>query len=420
MLAGKTGTVQALGNVVIRGSSLALRFGISIYIIKFLGLEAAGLYGLCLGASGMIPAVAGFGLNYFVAREVVDADRERAASIIFTRLIFTSISLILLTLLFFAFMAYTDQEITTTIKLMVAIVWLESFGLDLHLPMIALGRIYTANLISFIRLGSWIPFAIGFGLLYPDTRNLNVVLLCWVLGNCAALLITLVVLRDVFRGHDPRALASPKWLLHRLRNARLIYISDVSLIGMLHLDKYMVTLILGLNVAGVYTFFSSLTGALQTLVSSAVIQPALPTLFKAFNSGSESVWKKRMISQVTSALAISAALGVFIFVGNKVLVHFVSMNALQSYDTIFILLIVGAIVRAGSDTINVGLTSLRQDRTYAVLNIFGVLFMCACTPAMLLAFGFWGVGISAVVGALVVAFLRSYFLRRKLGEISWR
>ncbi len=47
---GATG-LSILFNTGLRGSTLVLRFALSFYIVKFMGLEAAGIYGLALASS---------------------------------------------------------------------------------------------------------------------------------------------------------------------------------------------------------------------------------------------------------------------------------------------------------------------------------------------------------------------------------
>ena len=54
---------NSLFNLGLRGSSLVFRFLLSFYIIKYLGLEASGIYGLALGAVGIAPALLGWGLS---------------------------------------------------------------------------------------------------------------------------------------------------------------------------------------------------------------------------------------------------------------------------------------------------------------------------------------------------------------------
>jgi hypothetical protein len=160
--------LRSMSNLGLRASTLVFRFLLTFYIVKYLGYEAAGIYGLTLGAVGIMPALIGWGLNYFVSRDAVGVPVVEAASKIKTRLVVTTMSLAAATVLSVILAFATGYQLTPIYILIIVLVWLETYALDLHVPMIAMEMALQANILVFIRSALWVPVIVVLGVAQPS------------------------------------------------------------------------------------------------------------------------------------------------------------------------------------------------------------------------------------------------------------
>lgn len=393
-------------NLILRSLTLALRFVLALYIAKYLGFEATGIYGLAVGVVGVVPALIGWGLNYFVAREVVGRHPTDAIPLVKDRLLITTASLAMLTLAALLAALVLGVEITRLHVIIAVLAWLETYSLDLHLPLIGLELPEQANMLVFVRSAIWIPPIMALGLLIPRFQSVEIILDAWIAADICALGVLLFIGRH---WHIRRSLGHPidfGWMRSRLRRSWYIYLSDLGLVGFMYADRYIVSYFLGLTATGIYTFFWSLTNALQTLVATTVVQIALPALVKSFPLDDHNEWRRELRRQFAKTIGMSIGLSVAIFLFGEVLLRYFAMTALAEHRDLFLLMLATSVLRSCSDLANVGITSTRRDRSYAAINILGVLFSIASCVLGVLLFGLLGVGIASLAIAVILLGVR--------------
>lgn len=403
---------QALLNVGLRGATLVLRFGLSFYIIKYLGLEAAGIYGLAVGAIGLMPAIIGWGLNYFVSRDIVGNEPAVALVKLKTRLIVSLLSLAAGSVVIVGAALLTGFPASGTHLLILVLLWLETLALDIHLPLIGLELASVANLLVFIRFASWIPFVAALGYFATEARSLDIVFGAWIAANFVALATLAFVLRKWPLAMAMRSKPDFAWLRKILTGSWLIYISDLGLVGLTYLDRYVVSFLLGLSATGIYTFFWSLTNALQTLILTSVVQLALPKLVKAHREGSPAQWRAILNREIVKTLAFSVIFSFAIFAASEVIIRFLGMSNLREHRDLFALLLLAATFRSLSDLMNIGLTSTGRDKSYAMTNIAGVFISLGLALVGGYLWSLVGVGVSALMTAIILFLTRFMELRK--------
>lgn len=395
-------------NLALRGLALALRFALSFYIVKFLGLEAAGIYGLTLGVISSAPAILGWGLNYFVSRDIIGTSQESAGVEIRNRLIVTTITLAAVTALCLVCVLVADYPVRLLFVLVVLIVWMETYACDVHAPLISLEMPVLANVLFFIRSSLWIPFIIAAGVIYPQTRTLEIMYTAWAVSY---VLMALVFWRAVSGWPIAAIIRKPirlDWLTQRLRSSWPIYISDLSNVGFVYIDRYLISFYLGLTLTGVYTFYWSLTNAVQTLLLTAVVQVSLPKLFKAHAQDEMGEWRDVMRMQFLKIAVLSVVFGAGMLFASEILFRVMGMSELGEHRSVFILLLLASITRSCGDLLSVGLTSLRKDRYFVFLNLFSVFMSVVMVTAMVPFFGLVGAGIAALTTAIAVAVVGAF------------
>jgi O-antigen/teichoic acid export membrane protein len=406
------GRLTGLFNLAVRSLTLGLRFVLSFYIVKYLGIEANGIYGLAAGAVGSLPGALGWGLNYYTAREVIGLPPREAVARIRDRLVVTLSSLTAATIVAIAAALLSGHSITYVYVLIAALVWLETLALDIHMPLVCLGKATEANTLAFIRLASWVPLIVILGLWVPDSRTIAGVFLAWAVANLLALGALFYVTRE---WNVRECLKTPidfSWIKLRLSRSWHIYLSDLGLIGLTYLDRYIVSFVLGLAATGIYTFFWSLTNALQTLVATSVVQLALPVMVSTFNSGNRQAWRTTLRREFLKTIVTSTLLAVAIFAVSEVLLRYLGMQELREYRMLFLAMLGAAVLRSCSDLANIGITSTGGDRSYAAINATGVLLSALLSLAGSYLFGLTGTAVAALATAIILLVVRLFYLVR--------
>ena len=63
-----------------RATVTAVKFLLAIYTARYLGLADLGIYGLLVGATTIVPAIAGLGMTDWIVRKIVDLPSAQAFS----------------------------------------------------------------------------------------------------------------------------------------------------------------------------------------------------------------------------------------------------------------------------------------------------------------------------------------------------
>lgn len=405
-------------NMVLRGSTLFLRFALSFYIVSQLGLASAGVYGLAIGAIGIVPATVGWGLNYFVSREVVGHTPATAAPLIRDRLIITFASLLAGTLIAVPVLVWQTGQITETQILILILLWLETVALDIYMPMIGLELALFANVLVFVRSALWIPIVVAIGFAVPALKTLDMIFIGWILSHLLALGMLFVYLRRWPMKAGLREEKKLSVLVNRARRAWYIYFSDLGIVGLGYADRFILNALLGLVATGIYSFYFSITNALQTLISTAVVQLALPRMVRAFRGGDPAEWQAELRRQMIKTLTFAAVFSVGIFLATELIFYFAPPGRFPVFRVLLGIMLLAATIRSGSDLLNVSITSMGRDRMYAVNNVAGVIVAIAFGTGFMYFFGLIGAGLSAAATASTLFIVRLLYLRHVLAKMK--
>lgn len=405
-------------NMALRGSTLFLRFALSFYIVSQLGLASAGVYGLAIGAIGIVPATVGWGLNYFVSREVVGHTPDTAAPLIRDRLIITFLSLLAGTLIAVPVLIWQTGEITQTQVLILILLWLETVALDIYMPMIGLELALFANVLVFVRSALWIPIVVAIGFAVPALKTLDMIFIGWILSHLLAIAMLFVYLRRWPMKAGLREQKKLSVLVNRARRAWYIYFSDLGIVGLGYADRFILNALLGLVATGIYSFYFSITNALQTLISTAVVQLALPRMVRAFRGGDPVEWQAELRRQMIKTLTFAAVFSVGIFLATELIFYFAPPGRFPVFRVLLAIMLLAATIRSGSDLLNVSITSMGRDRMYAVNNVAGVIVAIAFGTGFMYFFGLIGAGLSAAATASTLFIVRLVYLRHVLQKMK--
>jgi O-antigen/teichoic acid export membrane protein len=373
LTSGAVGTLARSGaNMGVRAAGLVGRFALTLYLAKYFELTDIGTFGLITGMAGLLPVLIGLGVNYFFGRELVGAEGYQAGRLLRDRLVLTVTAVGAVSAVAGVLALARLVHLPANSGLLFVILATECVCFDIHIAMIGLRMPVIANFLLFVRSASWIFVVILAGALHPGARTLHTVLFFWAGGELACLLSVFFFLRSWPLGRIARTPIDHRWLLAKVRNGWLIYLSDLGIAGQLYIDRYVVDYFLGLRSTGVYTLYWSIANSIHVLVTVGVIQISLPDLVDAHRKDPAKLWWPALLRELTKVMAIAVPLAVLSIVGVLIVLPRFGLKQFSTWPLLYCLMLVGIVARLAADTLNYGLYSSGRDTAYAVLNIVGI------------------------------------------------
>lgn len=396
--------VQQLTLVALRGSVTAAKFLLTLYITRVLGLADLGIYGLIAGGTTIVPALFGLGITDWVSRAIVNLPSREAIPYMASRVgLSVAVHLVGQPSVWLLNYALGTPIPWHLVALAGSILFLEHVVSDAQDLLIFRGRVYFASIVLFVRAGLWPLAVMLWAWLDPAARTLDHLLVGWLTGLlvAAAMLAALLVVKQRWRLLGLRV----GWLVGCIRNSAPFYLKDISGVGSLYLDRFVVSFFLGLELTGVYTFFWSFANVVNSLVLHGTMQPRIPQLVIAARDPDPNVLRRieRRVQIETASWAFGlalAAIAVMPFV-----LSYLGRPLLQDNVAVFYLIMLAALVRVSADCYGYMLLALHRDRAIAVISLLGAAASALLNTILIPLVGLWGAALAflATATALLIA-----------------
>lgn len=379
-----------------RAATQVAKFALTLFIARFIDLETLGLYGLVVGLTAVLPVVAGLGLINCLGRHAVT---QPLADVVGTLLRYLGLQgWIYAAVLVMGIAAGSLWLPPTLAALIVVTVLLEHVNNDLFSLLNHLRQPRLANLLMFLRSAGWIFIYMGLAFAVPSLRSLPVLLGFWIGGSLLALGCFAIATRHWPWASAVRSGRPPRWLFNQFRESRLLYVNDVANTAAQFLDRYIVGLFMGLELAGVYFLYWSVGNAVANLVGTGMIQVAEPHLIAAHKrqDGSfQRLFNRSLMEIVAVALVLSVLGGAVIYVA----LPYLQRPLLAAWLPALWLILAGTVLRMIYEAQGMNLYSRYRDRQILASG----LLLCAVsfTANILLVprFALYG-----AVAAMILAF----------------
>ena len=349
-----------------RAAITAAKFLLAVYTARYLGLADLGIYGLLVAGTTIVPAVAGFGMTDWIVRRIVDLPTDQALPLMACRSSLT----ICVHLVVQPLLLLTDVLLGEPIPLRLAalgglILMLDNLNSEASDMLVARRHILLANGLTFLRAGLWPLLVIAVGLVFPQTRTLQALLIGW-----AALLVvsSLVLAGLLVRGGRWRHMR-PQWglIVPQLSGSRALYVKDVSGTLGIFVDRFIISVFLGLELTGVYTFFWSITNVVHSLALVGMLLAQIASLLAAGRKADKTEFHaiERSLQIEIGAWTLLLSLGVA--VATPLLLPYLGRPLLENYLFVFWIILFATILRIAADGYGYALLALNRDTEIAII-----------------------------------------------------
>jgi O-antigen/teichoic acid export membrane protein len=368
-----------------------------LFMARYMSFADIGAFSLMVGSTALLPGAVGLGLSYFVNRDIVDGAGTAAHLLARDRLIVTfgcgvasALGIAVLSRLEFLHLAVDLQALG-------AIIVLEMIGFDLQLLLIARHRAALANLLLFLRTAAWVPFFMLLAYIDPASRDIDVLLKAWLVGEIAAAVAAAWALRHLLQRS---LLVRPfdfAWLRCQFPRVLPIWLSDFSLAVGQNIDRFVISLTIGVAATGIYFFFFSIGSAAFQIVQSATIQPFMPRMREAFRAGIASDFHRVVTISLNRVVTFATIIIFCAGIGNFFLVIILHRPELYSSAYLIMPIMLGMLAKSINECLGIVDYVTENDVRYISLNVAAL-----GVTAILLAPGAWLFGLAGAAGAFLL------------------
>ncbi len=395
--------MQTLFLMNIRGTSLVVKFILTLYIARFLDFEALGIYGLITAASIIIPSFLGLSLMYIQARHAVTQSLHKIIEGLhyYGRYLFYIYSI----LLCFTVIGGAVTETQFLALLLFLFIFLEHLNQDFYGLLLNLSKPMAANVLHFLRAASWAIIYMIVAFFYPAFRNIESLLIGGVIGSFSALIGFFWVTRNWpwLSPKNIQSISFKKWIFLNFKEARLIYLNNIITTFSSYLNHFLITAFLNIELTGIYVFFSQAISAMLNLIRTGIIQISKPKLVRAYkeqpeqyNSFLHSCFKQTLLTSILFALFACPFMYIIVH-------YFLNRPLAEEWLPLFWLMCITMIIASSREVANLAFYSRYMDNLIVKYNLFGLSGQVLFSLVLLPTIGLWGAPIaSIIIGALTL------------------
>jgi O-antigen/teichoic acid export membrane protein len=412
MTAGRPKKTIRLLNAALRMTSLVAKLGLTLYMGRYLSLADLGVYGLVAGTVVILMDMLGVRLDYVVSHELVGAEPANALSKMRDQAVFYGLNYLVLAVIMAALVMVGAFGVGTKIMCAIFVLSvLESCANMTYLNIIAMGKPLAANILFFIRSGLWVLPVVALGLLTPLVRTSNAVFVFWALGGGASLAATLWVWRFLPWHNALRTPVDWKWIKKNVRRCFFIWLGTVGNTAGFYVGRFVVAHNLGLDLAGVATFYSSFTAALYALVQSGIFAFSYPRLIALHKKKDTKGFRTEAKSIAWHAAILAGIVAIVLGVVVPYLGEFFRRPLLVDQAPTFWLMLFGMWIGVSGGTLYYILFARHQDFAIWCGDLLYLTTSIAGNAILVPLIGFKGVGYSTIIWSVFLVLWRGWHVR---------
>lgn len=379
----------------LRVGTLAGKFLLGLFIVRFIGLEAMGAYGLVMGAAAILPMVVRLGIFSSLSRIAVGQSLEEL-----TRNLrhYGIGSLALYAALFPVILGagfYFDQPLLAALAFFVIL--FEHASTDIFVLTNNLGKPKLANELLSLQSAVWVYLYMALAWAFPALRTLDVVFAFWIIGGVIPACIAVYATRNWPWKQAFAEKITLSWYHTHFRGAWRIYLSDMINAVSIYIDRYLITFLLGLEAAGIYVLFWQVINAICNLVGAGVLQVYRPRLIAAHSEDNQNLFRTLFWQSAYKSAAVAGVMAIGSAIVVPYLIGFTDQKLAMEYMPLFWFMLAAMMVRIGYDVCAYTLFAERRDGT--VLRN-GILKLSASTiigALILVLIGLYGAPLTTII-----------------------
>lgn len=394
--------------------SLGLRFGtvflkflFLLYFAKELPTSELGVYGLFVITVSLMTYVIGLDFYQYNTRELLKSSDPLPLLVNQGVLHFLTYILVLpVSLVIFQF----DILPWDLLQLFFILTISEHISQETHRILITVSEPVKANIILFIRNGSWVLVFMILSLSSYQLISLNWVLKYWLVSSVLSSLIGVLYLYNYFKASTFTGVRIHwNWIFEGMKVSFYFFGTSLLLKGVEFSDRYFIKYFYTDQEVGVYTFYFSIANVLNTFVITGVASLIAPIIIRSYQTGDIETYqlniKRLSIATLISIVVISSLILIF---SDFLLIMINKKELLESKTLLYLILGYVSVFLIGLIP-QYELYVRKKDKVAFMLNVPAFLVCIALNFVLVPEFGGTGAATSTLLSYFLLTLLKFHF-----------
>lgn len=401
---------KAVLNLLVRGTTIVLRFALVFGIGKYYSTEELGVFGLFNTTVTLMVFLLGLDFYYFAHREFLNSPKDQHSALIRDNIIFWLIAYAVICPLSLLVLPNNVLPINILGWFYVILI-LEHLSQELYRYFVVFEMQLFANLLLFLRSGAWV-IVIAIQWIAMDFKGLELTAIwqAWTIGAAVSVMIGFAALK----GRLPDAkLLGPinfKWIKDGLRISLRFFLATIAYKVIEFSDRYFLDVYHGKSAVGVYTFYYNFANVLQTVVFTIVIAELYPKLIQYFRPETieDYVAYERTFKRQVSIISVMG--GFLLIVGIIPVLWVMEKPEFDQYFNVYVVLIIGVTLQNLSFIPHYILYAQKKDNVILATTVVGALINVSFNLVLTSQYGLYGSAISTLVSYLFILLAKFYYV----------
>ena len=332
-------------NIIMRSTTLCIRFLFVFFLAKYLDPASIGYYGLFTATISYGMYFVGLDFYIYTTREIIRTAEEQRGQMLKGQAVLSAVLYVMLLPAAIPLLRHAGWP-THLIWWFAPLLLLEHFNQEIYRLLIALSQQISASLLLFMRQGSWGLVVVALMAWNAESRHLDIVMALWAFSGVVTAALGIMKLRQLRMG-GWRLPVDRRWIRKGITLSATFLVATLALRGVQTIDRYWLEALGGIEVVGAYVLFLGIAGTLLVFLDAGVFAYAYPELIQLAHSGEHTLARKRVWQILFQTLALCAAFALISWflvpflldwIGNPVY-----KNAVQLYPWILMAMTINAL-----------------------------------------------------------------------------
>ncbi len=398
-------------NIILRMSSLGLRFVLLYFIARDLTLDQLGVWGIITTSIALCLYLVGLDFYTYSSREILQyPERERLPYLRDQMLFYLLNYIVIFPALGFLFL--TDVISTQYLFIFYGLLLIEHLAQESYRTLILFSRPLQANIVLFIRSGAWITILlIGWISGIEQVKTLPVIFYSWMAGGVISLLLSAYYFAQMQFLPLHKTKVNWNWIKKGLRISGFFFIGTAGYKIIDFSDRYFIQHFKGTDAAGIYIFYGNISNIVETLVYTLSVIMLTPRLLSFFGKNDEQYTGTfrlftRQIFLFTTITAIAAVAVTWIAL------FWLGKPEIRQEFFSFILLILARSILNFSLIFHYALYVRKHDRPLITSSLIAALINTGLNFLLIPAGGITGAALATGISLLIMLLLKFRASRR--------